>query len=170
MNCSNCGCEIPAGQAFCSYCGTPAPADMGMQGTYGAAQPYDQMYSQPYAQSYEAAPAKKSKKALIIGLIAGVVAIAAVVLVLVMFVFGKGADGTYVCNEYALFGIEMELEIDGDEFVLSATYDGETETVEGTCKVDGDEIILTSDGEDVTCEYDEKEGTINMEGVTFTKE
>lgn len=170
MNCSNCGCEIPAGQTFCSYCGTPAPADMGMQGTYGGTQPYDQMYNQSYAQPYETAPAKGNKKALIIGLIAGVVAIAAIVVVLVMFVFGKDVDGTYVCDDYSLFGINMEIVIDDGEFTLTMSYEDETESIEGTCKVDGDEIILTYDGDELACDYDEKEGTIDFEGMIFTKE
>lgn len=91
-------------------------------------------------------------------------------LVLVLFVFGGDVDGTYVCNDYALYGINMEIEIDDDEFVMTMAYEDETETIEGTCKVDGDEIILTYDGESLSCEYDSKEGTIDFEGMVFTKE
>lgn len=172
MNCSNCGNEIPMGQPACPYCGAPAPVDMNMNMNMGM----DMGMQQPYqaAPAYAAAPAPAgNKKGLIIGLIAGAALIVAVVLILVFFVFGGGdADGTYVCSDYALFGINMEIEIDGDEFVMTmeSTYDDETETIEGECEVKGDEIILTYDGEDLACPYDAKEGTIDFEGMIFTKE
>ncbi|GEM_PF-3273945 len=162
MLCSNCGNDIPEGQSACPYCGAQM-MNGGVQPAYDPAQAYAP------AQTY--APAQKSKKGLIIGLIAGLVAIVAVVLVLVFFVFGKGkADGTYVCQDYAAFGMDVSLEIDGDEFVLEMSAYGESETIEGKCKVDGDTITLTYEGEDVECDYDKKEGTIDFEGMIFTKE
>ncbi len=183
MNCTNCGNEMPMGSMACPYCGTPAPVDMGMQQQFQ--QPYQQPYQQgapmdmgmqqQFQQPYQAAPAMQyqtaptsNKKNLIIGLSIGAVAIVAIVLLLVFVVFkGGDVDGTYVCNYY---GMEVELEIDGDEFTMSMSYLGESEELSGSCEVDGDEVLLTYDGETVACDYDAKEGTIDFDGMIFEKE
>lgn len=186
MLCNNCGNEVPMGQPNCPYCGAPVAMDMGAQQPYqqapmGMDQQYQQApmgMQQPYQQApmgmqqpYQPAAPAKSKKGLIIGLIAGIVAIAAIVVVLVLFVFNKGdADGVYVCDEYAAFGMDMQIEIDGDEFIMTMSAYGETETIEGECEVDGDTIILTYDGDSLECDYDAKEGTIDFEGMIFEKE
>lgn len=154
MNCTNCGNEMPMGAAACPYCGTPAPMDM----------------QQPYqATSTYAAPAK-SNTGKIVGIIVGLLAIVAIAVCLILFVFNKkeNANGTYVWNDWASFGLTGELIIDDDEFTMTLTYDYEgesdSEVAEGTVKLDGDEIILTLEGDDLVCAYDSKEGTITISG------
>lgn len=169
MNCPNCGAQLPDGATFCTACGTPIQ------------QAAPDMYAQPenaYAQpAYEAAQpaAPKSKKGLIGGIIAGVVVLAAILVVLFVFVLGGGKlDGKYVCKDFAAFGMDMYIEIDGDKFTMVSAYEDEKESEEGTVKVDGDKISLTVDGETLDAKYDKKEKTITISesgiSLTFTKE
>ena len=160
MNCTNCGNEIPMGAPVCPYCGAPAPVDM-----------YQQSY-QPQMAPMAPAPKKGVPAAAII--IGAVVAIAAIVVVLVLFVFGGKVDGTYVWDDWAMMGIKMELEIDEDEFTLTSyvSYDGVNfeveEVVEGDVKVKGKEVTLTYEGEDDVLEFDKKEETLTMEESGMT--
>ncbi len=148
MQCTNCGNEVPAGSVACPFCGTAAPMD---------AQPY---------QATAPAPASNSKKGIIIA-IAAVVAIVAIVVILKVFVFGGSKDGTYVYDDLAAFGVEMSIEVDGEDckMIVSATYEGQTESeeAEGTIKFDGDTAKITIDGETMEAKYDSKEKTITIE-------
>ncbi|MBE5943371.1 MAG: zinc ribbon domain-containing protein [Lachnospiraceae bacterium] len=169
MFCNNCGNEVPVGQPACPYCG--APVDMGQPMNMGA---------QPYQAAPVYAAPKKNNTGLIIGIVAAVVAVVAIVLVLKFFVFGAKVDGKYVYDDMASWGMKIELEIDGDEFTMTSlvSYDlttwEEEEVVEGSVKVDGDEVILTSEGEDVVLNYDKGDETLSMsEGgfaIVFEKE
>ena len=163
MNCTNCGNIVPEGVPSCPLCGAQAPIN-----TY---QQPDDMYQQPYQIQMTPAPKKGVSAAIIIG---AVVAIAAIVVVLVLFVFGGKVDGTYVWDDWAMMGIKMELEIDEDEFTLTSyvSYDGVNfeveEVVEGDVKVKGKEVTLTYEGEDDVLEFDKKEETLTMEESGMT--
>ncbi len=170
MFCSNCGNDIPVGAAACPYCGAAAPVDMNAQ---QAPMGMDIGMQQPYQAAPAYAPAPQSnKKGLIIGIVAVVAAIIAIIVVLKIFVFGGGKyDGEYVYDDMAAFGIKIELEIDGDEFTMTSlvSYDlstwEEEETVTGDVEVDGDEVILISDGEEIAFEVDD--GDLVMEESGF---
>ena len=130
-----------------------APAMPNMQSGYG------------YPQGYPA-PKRGKKKGLIIG-----IAIAALVLI-ICFATGvfSSKNGKYVCNDYASSGMYMSIEVDGSDFTLTVTEDGETSTSSGTIKFKGDSVVLSAAGETLEGTYDKSNKTITIEGLTFKKE
>ena len=111
MFCTNCGAPIPDGSRFCTNCGKQlaAPQDSvplqteeeavavetteqfsqaDNQQAAGAAAETQSQFGQPADQQIP--PKKKMKKGLLIGIIAGAVALVAIVAVLLLFVFPIG--------------------------------------------------------------------------------
>lgn len=186
MICPNCGVEVPDGSYQCTGCGTFFHVqnqgipnyDAQYQGipNYDAQNQgmpnYDaQNQGMPNNVQYQPAPAKK-KTGLIIGIISGVAAIAVIIVLCVVFL-GKGKlDGRYMCKDMAWLGLDVYIEIDGDEFKLISEYDkngdgvisdDERDVDEGTVKVNGDIVTLTIEDSSIDCAYDAKEGTITMD-------
>ena len=146
--CPQCGKDVSENERFCGKCGCPLKeADTAPQPSYGYSneQPvaYDQQPSYSYSNeqpvAYDqqpfAAPKKKSKKGLIIGIISGaVVLLAAAAFILWMFVFDpdiairdsfqkqreavENGDyrTSYGYSYYEVFGGEGVLEKDLEEF------------------------------------------------------
>jgi hypothetical protein len=181
MICPGCGMDIPEESTVCPTCGYQVSAADSAQQYDGDAQ-----YSDPYqaAPVYTPAPAKK-KTGLVVGIIAGVVVVAAVAVCLVLFVFGNKTDGKYVCDTFAAFGMDFYLDVKGEAVSMVMAYDTdgdgtiseeEMESEDGTIEFDGDVCTITIEGESVDCTYDKKEGTIVMSDddfgveLTFTKE
>jgi hypothetical protein len=75
-------------------------------------------------------------------------------------------SGTYVDST----GI-VKLTFDGDKVTYSSGVGALSLTLEGTYKIDGDEITLTIDGSPIngTLPYDKDGKTITIGGVTYTK-
>jgi hypothetical protein len=191
--------DVPEGSVACPTCGyhfagtSPEPNAQPLgdaQQPADAVQPNAQ-YANPYpaqptyATPYPAQPEKKSNTGLIVGIIAGVVVVAAVVVCLILFVFGSKTDGRYSCDTFAAFGMDFYLDVDGEDvtMVIQYDYDGdgeisddEKETEEGTIEFDGDVCTITIDDESLDCEYDKKEKTITVSDddygmeLVFTKE
>lgn len=155
MNCPKCGATLQDDMLVCPTCGTPLPVQSESQSDFANAAP-------------TTAPAK-SKKGLIIGLAAGAVAIIALIVVLIVFVFAGGPDGTYECSDLKALGITCTLKVDGDEFTLKMSAYGETETQKGKIKFDGKKVTMTVDGESEEGTYNKSDETIEFEGMTFKK-
>jgi hypothetical protein len=198
--------DVPEGSVACPTCGyhfagtSPEPNAQPLgdaQQPADAVQPNAQytdpnaQYANPYPAQptyttpYPAQPEKKSNTGLIVGIIAGVVVVAAVVVCLILFVFGSKTDGRYSCDTFAAFGMDFYLDVDGEDvtMVIQYDYDGdgeisddEKETEEGTIEFDGDVCTITIDDESLDCEYDKKEKTITVSDddygmeLVFTKE
>lgn len=180
MFCKKCGNEVLEGTKFCSVCGTPIDA-LNVTQPIQQEQPVQQVtsvmtdaYGRPIQQAgsqqvsldeygqpiYYQAP-KKSHTGLIIGLSCAAVAIiAAIIIVVILAVGGKGnivgtwsltEDGqTITCTfdedgtgelayEFAGMSMQFEYETDGDN--LDITVYGSTST--STYKIDGDELTIT---------------------------
>ncbi len=203
MNCNVCGAEIPAGAATCPVCGAPAPAADAAQGGYptnGAAQAnpfgadpagqaapsyggYDPNQGagayDPYAQAGAPAVAapvapKKSHTGLIIGIIAGVAVIGALVVMWVLGVFGGGGqDGTYKLNSAKMYGIEITEDqlstygLDTSKFKVkisgsTATLDMAGQTTSCDVKFSGNTVSFSGGGETIDGTYDSSAGTITI--------
>ncbi|MBQ9610324.1 MAG: zinc ribbon domain-containing protein [Lachnospiraceae bacterium] len=171
MNCPSCGNQVADGSMSCPVCGAALIPSGGMQPQYQSApQGFDSMQQGGMQPQYQAVPQSSggNKTGLIIGIIVAAVAVIALVLCLVLGVF-SGKDGTYVCNDYAAFGMDVTLEVDGDNFTLTMNAFGETETESGTIKFKGDKVELTAEGETIEGDYSKKDKTITIEGMTFKK-
>ncbi len=165
--------------------GAPAQPAMGPQ-NYGGYDPnpagptgYD-----PYAQTSTAlAPApKKSNKGLIIGIIAGVAVIAALVVCWALGVFGggSGANGTYKFESAQAMGMNLDADsmksfgMDVSDFKIEISGSKATINLMGQggdceCKIEGSTIKFIENGREITGKYDEGKGTITIEqsGVTM---
>ena len=213
MTCNVCGAEIPAGAAMCPICGAQAPsvpqggyqmvggnaapsspfgadpANRAMMGAqnYGGYNPEPAGYD-PYAQPEPIPPVptpapKKSNTGLIIGIIAGVAVVAALVVCWVLGVFGggnKAANGNYKFDHAEYGGLTMDpntmnealkqmgYNMDVSDFYLK--IDGTKATVQlmgmtGTCSVkfNGDNVTFTENGRDIEGVFDEAAKTISLE-------
>ena len=123
-----------------------------------------------------AQPPKKSNTGLIIGIVAGVVVIAAVVICLVLGVFGGkgGTDGTYKFKKMLYGGMEIdnsmlsEYGLDLGEFSIEIKGDKATvvfygESAEADVKIDGENITFTSSNGQVLS------GTIKSGEITISE-
>lgn len=166
MICPNCGVEMPDGSYQCTGCGTFFNVqNQGMPN-------YDvQNQGMPNNVQYQPAPAKK-KAGLIIGIISGIAAVAVIIVLCVVFLGKSKLDGRYVCKDMAWLGLDLYIEIDGDEFKLISEHDSDGDGVisdderdvdEGTLEVNGDIVTLTIEDTSIDCAYDAKEGTITMD-------
>lgn len=117
---------------------------------------YDMGGNSPFPAPAPAAP-KKSNTGLIIGIVAGVIVVAAVVICLVLGVFGGkgGTDGTYKFKKMIYGGMEIDNSmlsqygLDLGEFSIEIKGDKATvvfygESAEADVKVDGENITFTS--------------------------
>ena len=168
MTCPNCGMEMPEGSVSCPTCGYQVAQQP--QGDYYAQQP-----QAPVNNAAPMAPAEPAKKktGLLIGIIVGGIAVVAAVVCLILFVFnGKGGtDGKYVCSSLSAFGMDIYLDVDGEDVEMVMSYDvngdgelsdDEKESNSGTIEFDGDTCTITIEVESMDCAYDKKEGTITM--------
>lgn len=76
-------------------------------------------------------------------------------------------------NEIAGMEIEITLELKTDNnFTLDLGILGEGENINGTWKMDGDSLILSAEGDDLSVTYDDKIISMDMEGeiLTFEKQ
>jgi len=111
---------------------------------------------------------KKSKLGLILGITAGVVAVAAL-LVLWLGGFLHSKSGKYVWDDYQVFGMMVELSIDGSEGEIKITADGKEQTQKCSVEFYEDKVELTMNGKYLICNYDRKRQTITVPDDTYLK-
>lgn len=103
MYCSRCGFQNEPGNAFCSNCGTPLEQTPPQAPPREAAPPQDDMTppdAVPPDMRYAPQPLKKKRTGLIVGLIAGGVAlIGALAAVYFLVLAAPKLDGTWVCAD-----------------------------------------------------------------------
>ena len=69
--------------------------------------------------------------------------------------------------------VEMVLELkDDNSFTLDLGFLGDGETANGTWKMDGDSLILSAEGDEISVTYDGKTIVMDVEGesITFEKQ
>ncbi len=144
----------------------------------------DDPFAAPPVSTQLQTPPQKSHTGLIIGIIAGVAVIAALVVCLIMGVF-SGKNGKYyldsmnyngvtlTTDSIKAFGVDvssMYLEINDDKFTLSLGDLGGM-SASGDVSFDGSTITLTYEGKSVSGTISGKTITIEVEGsgMTFKK-
>ncbi len=133
----------------------------------------------PYLVQYTSAPKKtgaippavkkKSHKGMIIVIVAAVLLIGAGITFWQLGFF-HSKDGIYVWDDYSVFGLYAEIEIDGDEAKITmnsnpASKTGDTaytdtRTIDVDVEFDGDSVTFSKDDMYMVCEYDRKNGKI----------
>jgi len=132
------------------------------------------MYQQPVQQQpmYQTMPAQPKKKTgLIIALIAGAVALIAIIAIVLVLVLSGGDDliGTWTYTEDGQtasfefkddntgtmgsmgFNLPMEWKRDGDKLSITMTFFGQSSTESFTIKkLEGDTLVLANDDEEIT--------------------
>lgn len=101
-----------------------------------------------------------------IGLSAGVLALGAV-LVLWLLGFFHSKNGTYIWDDYQVFGMTVELKIDGDTGDLTITADGKPQTQKCDVTFDSDRVVLSMNGKYLNCSYNRKKQTITIPDDTY---
>jgi hypothetical protein len=171
--CTNCGASLPDGTAFCTSCGAklaPAPPPNPAAPAYAAP-----AYAAP--AGYPAPAPKKKHTGLIIGIIAAVLVIAAVVVLFLTGVLGsKGPTGTWTLvsssdDDYEPGDLEATLYKDGKGYVKHtyATSRGDTTSsayayfmstyylpvtwTDTVLLIDGEAATFTRDGDTMTVLY-----------------
>ena len=200
--CPVCGTPVaPAAGQFQDAVNTAQGAVNGYNGNAPAGNPYSAMDasqgydpSQPMGMNDPFAvspmnnplqtPEKKSHTGLIIGIIAGVAVIAALVVCLILGVF-SGKNGKYylesmsyagttlTADSLKAFGVDIStvyLEINDDKFTLALEGISEA-NVTGDCSFDGSTIKLTYQGQTLEGTLSGKTITIEIQGsgMTFKK-
>ena len=125
-----------------------------------------QLYSQQIPEGYSREEQKKTGKKAggigkWIGLSAGILAVGAV-LVLWLLGFFHSKNGTYIWDDYQVFGMTVELKIDGDTADLTITADGKPQTQKCNVAFDSDKVVLSMNGKYLNCEYNRKKQTITI--------
>ena len=143
---------------------------------------YGNMYEQPAPAALAPMP-RKSHTGLIIGIIAGVAVIGALVVMWVLGVFGggKGTDGTYKLNSAKMYGMEVNEDqfstfgLDVNKFKITvkgskATLEMAGQSTEADVKFSGSTVTFTGGGESIEGTYTEGAGTITISynGVEMT--
>ncbi|MGN0152444.1 MAG: hypothetical protein ACI39Q_08220 [Wujia sp.] len=171
MNCPNCGADLPEGSTFCSICQSPV----------GDAQSAvnDALFNG--APVYAAEPAKK--KAPVLGIVIGIVAIVAIAFLLIFFVLGGRYNGTYMldsmsadgmtitADDLSAFGMTnfgIKISFGKCEFVGGEDY-GFDEAGTSKIKISGGKVTITdTDGTTATGTFDGDSFTIEESGVSMT--
>ena len=168
MICPSCGSQVDDNSPSCPVCGGTLFDQNAMQQGYGQPQGMNPMQGGAQPQ-YAPEPPKKSKTGLIIGIVVAAVAVIAIVLCLVLGVFSS-KNGKYVCDDYAAFGMDLSLTVDGDKFTLEMSAFGESDSTEGTIKFKGDKVEMTAEGDTIEGTYSKKDKsiTISEEGLSMT--
>ena len=154
-------------QNYGGFAPTPNPYDPN-QGAYDP-------FAQPAPVPAPAAP-KKSKTGLIIGIVAGVVVIGALVACWLLGVFGggSGADGTYKFDSANAYGMTMDAEtmktfgVDVSDFYIKINGDKATINLMGyggdcEVKINGSDITFIEGSREIKGTYDSSANTITIE-------
>lgn len=154
------------------------------QGAYNPNQgAYDPFAPQGGAPTQAPAAPKKSHTGLIIGIIAGVAVVAALIICWALGVFGggSGADGTYKFSSADAYGMTLDADtmkgfgVDVSDFYIK--INGSKASINlmgqgGDCDVtiSGSTITFTEGSKEITGKYDSAAGTITIEesGVSMT--
>ena len=111
---------------------------------------------------------KKSKLGMILGIsIGGLAVVALLVLWLGGFLHSK--SGKYIWDDYQVFGMMVELTIDGSEGEIRITADGKEQTQKCSVEFYEDKVELTMNGKYLICNYDRKRQTITVPDDTYLK-
>ena len=111
---------------------------------------------------------KKSKLGMILGIsIGGLAVVALLVLWLGGFLHSK--SGKYIWDDYQVFGMMVELTIDGSEGEIRITADGKDQTQKCSVEFYEDKVELTMNGKYLICNYDRKRQTITVPDDTYLK-
>ena len=107
----------------------------------------------------------KSRKGLIIGVVATIVLVAAAVLIYIFVFSNKGKiSGTYVCEDYKSFGVTLKIKLSKNRYKVRTDSNGEVETEEGKYRLEGDKLYF--DGEEAgVYDADKKMISIGFDGV-----
>ena len=196
MRCMICGSEIQNGSTYCPICGADlsmsqvTPANDYNQTTTGY-ESQTQFYSghQIYGNNQQTygnqnieqfgterntndVQNTKSKKhiGLIIGIASAIVVIATV-FILLIFVFDvfSSKNGTYRMNA-GNDGLELVLEIDGDEGELTANIGEETIKTKFAVEFNNNEVKLSRHGITIYGDYDKKKNTISIKRKDLDQE
>lgn len=166
MKCPECGTELQSGEIFCPVCGLSVPENEENNTTNTDAVPTINVQEETPAYtapvSSAAVVSKKPGSKKLFPTVLAAVALIAVTLCLIFVLKGGFKNGKYVCNSFAAFGIDMYIEVDGDDFAMVSTYGESTERQNGTIKFKGDKVTLTIEGVPLECTYDKKTKTITI--------
>ncbi len=105
---------------------------------------------------------KGTGKGLIIGIISGVLVIAALAVCFFLGLF-HSKNGNYHWDDYARYGTTVQLKVDGDSGELTVNYSGKTETQKVELLFDGSEVTFSANGKYIQGTYDRKAQTISVE-------
>ena len=114
MFCVHCGKEIQTGAGFCAFCGKPqqiTPVPQAYPEQQASQPPQASQAQQPHPGQQQALPApmphqKKSRRGLVIGLIAGGVLLVLAVVLLLVFLLRDDNDSAIVGSYYAVSGTD----------------------------------------------------------------
>ena len=89
----------------------------------------------------------------------------AVVALLVLWLGGflHSKSGKYIWDDYQVFGMTVELKIDGDTGNLTITADGKPQTQKCDVTFDSDRVVLSMNGKYLNCSYNRKKQTITIQ-------
>ena len=144
--CKNCGTPLTGDEVFCKGCGAKVDIIEQTSGNTAAPVPPQPVYTPPAGATYTQAAPKKSKLGLILGIVGGVVAISAVVLVLFLTgVLGGKVDISDIEGKWYSSDTMIDFDDDG---TLRIVTDEETIRGEFTYDTDKKEGIISSDARD----------------------
>ena len=100
-------------------------------------------------------------KGMIVGIAAGAVVIIGLIICFALGLF-HFRNGTYIWDDYEFDGTSLMLEISGDEGVLTAKYNGKTDTENIHLDFDGSKVVLSANGKYIEGTYNRKNQTISI--------